>query len=112
MLAALWGSITAYATLAEGTYRQQWQNIGLKAAYVLLQQIDLVLTVLAVQHGFRELNPLMVKMLSAPLLLIMVKVVLPLVVAWFVPGRLLLPASVLLLLVLFWNLKEIFIFLF
>jgi len=78
---------------------------------VLLNQVDLLLTVLAVSFGFREINPLMNYLLAMPALLVIVKTVIPLLIAWLVPGRLLLPAVGLLSGVVLWNITELVCFL-
>ncbi len=85
----------------------QVRVIALKASYVILHQLDLVLTVLAVYLGFSELNPLMRSMLAAPLQLVVAKFAIPLLIAWFVPSKYLIPAIVLLAIVVCWNIKEL-----
>ena len=61
------------------------------------------MTLFAVNHGFTELNPVMVSLLDSPGDLLLVKVVPPLFIAWLVPGLLLLPSIGALLLVSAWN---------
>ena len=78
---------------------------------MLLNQFDLALTVLAVSLGLSELNPLMRHLLAVPALLLVLKVAVPLLIAWLTPGKLLLPAIVLLGLVVGWNVKELLLFL-
>lgn len=87
------------------------RDIFIKFGYVLLHQLDLVLTVQATSAGFLELNPLMNSILASPLHMVAVKVLAPLLIAWLVPGRLLVPAVLLLLGVMCWNLKELFMLL-
>ncbi len=82
-----------------------------KISFVLLNQIDLLLTVLAVSSGLREINPVMNYLLAIPVLLVIVKTVIPLLIAWLVPGRLLLPAIGLLSGVILWNITELVRFL-
>ena len=84
------------------------KDLYIKFSYVFLHQIDLALTVLAVSAGFSELNPILKSMLGLPLQLVLVKLIIPLIIAWLVPGKLLIPAIVFLLLVICWNLKELF----
>lgn len=74
-------------------------GIEWKLGFVVLVYLDLVLTLIAIQFGFKELNPLMVQFLSSPEELIIVKVVLPPIIAWLVPARLLAPSFALMLLV-------------
>lgn len=84
------------------------KDLYIKLSFVLLHQIDLVLTVLAVSAGSFELNPIIRSMLDLPLPLALVKLIIPLAIAWFVPGKLLIPAIVFLLIIICWNLKELF----
>ncbi len=83
-----------------------------KASFVLLNQFDLTLTVLAVYLGLSELNPLIRQLVNIPILLLVVKLALPLLIAWLIPGKLLLPSIALLTLVIIWNIKELVVFLF
>ena len=83
-----------------------------KASFVLLNQFDLTLTVLAVYLGFSELNPFIRHLVNIPVLLLVVKLAVPLLIAWLIPGKLLLPSIALLTLVVIWNVKEIILFLF
>ena len=80
MTANLWDST---ATFRRGTVE--------KASFVLLNQFDLTLTVLAMSLGFSELNPLIRHLVNIPVLLLVVKLAIPLLIAWLIPGRLLLP---------------------
>ena len=77
---------------------------------MLLHQFDLVLTVLAVTLGFSELNPLMRYLVAMPFLLLIIKLAIPLLIAWLAPGKLLLPAIILLCLIVIWNIKELLLF--
>jgi hypothetical protein len=81
-----------------------------KVLFILLNEFDLTFTVVAVALGFTEINPLMRFLIGVPVLLIVFKLVIPVVIAWLVPGRLLWPAMVLMALVTIWNVKEIAIF--
>ena len=101
MTASLWGSA---ATFRRGTAE--------KASFIFLCQFDLVLTVLAMYLGLTELNPLMKYMVTIPVLLLVIKLLIPLLIAWVVPGKLLLPSIVLLALAAVWNIKELIVFLF
>ncbi len=82
-----------------------------KVSFVLLNQADLLLTVLAASFGLSELNPFMRHMVAMPVMLLLAKCALPLLIAWLVPGKLLLPAIILLSFVVGWNLKEWLLFL-
>ena len=85
------------------------RGLALKASYVLLHQLDLILTIIAVSLGYTELNPLMRALLAAPVQLIVIKVFIPVVIVWLCPNRLLIPAAAFLFLVVLWNMKELFI---
>ena len=101
MIANLWASA--------GTFRHCTAE---KVSFVLLNQLDLALTVLASYLGLFELNPVMRYIVTIPVLLVVMKSAIPLLIAWIVPGKLLLPANILLCLVVSWNLKELLLFLF
>lgn len=82
-----------------------------KVTFVLLNQVDLTLTLVAMHLGFNELNPLVGFLLEMPALLVLAKFVLPLLIAWLMPGRLLWPSIALLTGVAVWNLKELIAYL-
>ena len=75
----------------------------LKTLFVVLVYLDLTLTLLAVGHGFAEVNPIMQQILGRPSALLATKVVLPPVLAWLAPSKLLLPSIVLMTFVVTWN---------
>jgi hypothetical protein len=81
-----------------------------KVSFVALNIVDLGLTLLAMHLGFDELNPLVNFMLDMPVLMVLVKLVLPVGIAWLMPGRLLWPSIGLLGLVAIWNLVELITF--
>lgn len=81
-----------------------------KVLFILLCEFDLTFTVVAVSLGFTEVNPFMSFLITLPILLIIIKLVMPVLIAWLIPGRLLLPSIALLALVTIWNVKEILIF--
>ena len=83
------------------------RNFLLKASYIFLHQLDLVSTVFAVSIGLSELNPVMRSLLTTPLLLVTIKLVIPLLIVWLIPSKLLIPAIVFLSLVVCWNVKEL-----
>jgi hypothetical protein len=82
-----------------------------KASFVLLNQFDLTLTVVALYLGLSELNPLVRFLINVPVLLVVFKLVIPLLLAWLMPGKLLLPSIGLLVIVVIWNIKELILFL-
>jgi hypothetical protein len=83
------------------------KSIAIRISYFLLQQLDVILTVWAVNAGFMELNPIMRTMLASPVQLIALKVFIPALLAWFLPSKLLLPSLVLIMSITAWNLKEL-----
>jgi len=107
-MAIAWNSWEAkqYRFIQE-SQRQNTKDIGLRVSYVLLHQIDLILTVFAVSSGFTELNPVMRSLLASPVQLAIFKVGIPLLIAWLLPGRLLVPAIALISLIVTWNIKEL-----
>ncbi len=92
--------------------RRQKAEMAIKASYVFLQMSDLLLTMIGVSLGFCEVNIIMRNMLASPGQLILIKLVIPLFIAWLVPGRLLVPAILLLSLVVGWDIKELVMLLF
>jgi hypothetical protein len=82
-----------------------------KVSFIVLNLIDLALTLAAMSLGFDELNPLVGFLLEIPALLVLVKGVLPLLLAWLIPGRLLWPSIALLAVVAIWNVKELIVYL-
>ena len=83
-----------------------------KASFILLCLLDLTLSVLAVSMGFTEINPVMNFLIRIPALLLLVKLGIPILIAWLIPGRLLWPSIALLAAVTIWNIKEILAFFF
>ncbi len=69
------------------------------------------MTLFAISLGLSELNPLMRYLVTVPFLLLIVKCAIPLLIAWLIPGKLLLPAIILLALLVSWNVKEMLLFL-
>jgi len=83
---------------------------ALKVSFILLGLGDLLLTVLAMYLGIWELNPLVRFLVRIPILLVLFKVVIPVGVAWIMPGRLLIPSIALLGAAVVWNIREICVF--
>ncbi len=81
-----------------------------KLAFILLNLVDLCLTIFAVSQGAHELNPMMRSMLNAPYQMYMAKLVLPVLLAWLLPGKFLIPSIALLTFVIGWDIKELTIF--
>ena len=112
-MAVVWQSSRArqYRSTREINTRRSW-DIALRVSYVVLHQLDLILTVFAVSAGLSELNPVMRNLLASPLQLVVVKLVIPLLIAWLIPSRFLIPAIALISLVVIWNIKEVLVLLF
>ena len=91
---------------------QYLTGINVKASYVLLHLVDLILTIFGVSLGLSELNSIMKSLLSTPLELLVFKLAIPIVIAWFVPWKFLLPAIALLVMVICWNIKELILYVF
>ena len=87
-------------------------NLWLKLSYLMLQVIDLCLTLIAVNVGCLELNPVMRGMLATPVQLAVMKLVIPFILIWLVPGRFLVPGILLLSVVVGSNIKELLFLLF
>jgi hypothetical protein len=78
-----------------------------KLCFIGIIYLDLVLTLFAMERGFTEVNPYMVRLLASPESLLLVKVMAPILIAWLVPGRLLLPSIGLMVAVSAWNVGEL-----
>lgn len=101
-MAVLWTEISRYLSVLE------WKKgLSIKVAYVLLHQSDILLTNFAVSTGFKELNPVIRGLLNTPVQLLVFKLIIPIIIAWLVPAKLLLPALVLLLVVIGLNLMQL-----
>lgn len=87
--------------------RENRLSLVVKTTYLLLHQLDLALTVMAVASGLEELNPWMRNLLALPFHLAIIKLFIPLLIAWLVPYKLLIPATLFLLVVVGWNIKEL-----
>ena len=84
-------------------------DMMLKISYLVLQVLDLSLTLLAMSLGAHELNPVIRASLSSPLQLTVLKGGLPLLIAWLLPGKFLIPGIVFLAVVVGWNVKELIV---
>ncbi len=83
---------------------------ALKVSFILLSLFDLLLTILAMYLGLWEMNPLVRFLIHIPVLLVFIKFVFPIVVAWIMPGRLLWPSIAALGAVVIWNIRELFVY--
>jgi hypothetical protein len=81
-----------------------------KIAFILLNQVDIALTFYALSLGLSELNPVMQALVRSPLELMAVKLLVPALIAWLTPGKLLIPAILLLCLIVGWDMKELVLF--
>ncbi len=87
--------------------RRDKVDTALKIMFLSLQLIDLTLTALAARYGWLELNPVIKASVDTTYMLALFKFGIPVLISWFVPGRWLIPAILLLLMVLGWNVKEL-----
>ena len=83
-----------------------------KVAFISLNAVDLVLTLFAMNFGAHEINPLMRGMISSPLAIYTTKLIIPLILAWLIPGKLLIPSIAILLFVVGWDIRELLVFFF
>jgi hypothetical protein len=82
-----------------------------KLTFILLSVLDLALTLVAMYFGLWELNPIVRFLVHIPILLLLVKLVIPVLIAWVMPGRLLWPSIAALAAVMAWNIRELVVFL-
>ena len=101
-MATVWESARRYLTVSEFK-----KGIPIKVAYVLMQQADMLMTNFAMSAGFHEVNPLIRGILGSPSELLVVKLLVPVIIAWLVPAKLLIPAIGVLLVVLALNLHAL-----
>jgi hypothetical protein len=101
-MAELFAQLKQYFTVTEFK-----KGMSLRVAYIFLQIADFVMTLLAANAGFKEINPVMRGMLGSPLEMIAFKLIVPLAIAWLVPAKLLIPALVLLTAIIGLNIKEL-----
>lgn len=87
-------------------------DLMLKISYLVLQVLDLGLTILAMSLGSVELNPIVRASLDSPVQLAVLKGGLPLLIAWMLPGKFLIPGIVFLAFVVGWDVKELMQFYF
>jgi len=91
------------------TFRKCTQE---KLAFILLNLFDLGLTVFAAGIGAQELNPIMNRIIDSPVQIFSVKVVIPVLLAWLLPGKILVPSVILLGFVVSWNAYQLAAFYF
>lgn len=91
------------ATFSHGT--------PLKIGYVVLIYLDLLLTMFALQHGFTEMNPFMIRLLRSPMELFLVKALATPFIAWLVPSLILVPSIAMMLAITGWNITGLLILL-
>ena len=77
-----------------------------KVIFLALQLTDLALTLVAARSGYPELNPMLRGSVDSVTTLAILKCCIPVAISWFVPGRWLLPAILLLFGVVGWNVTE------
>lgn len=89
------------------TNRRDMTDTVLKVVFLSLQMVDLTLTLVAARYGYPELNPFMKASLDSMYKMAIFKFGIPVLISWFIPGRLLIPAIILLCGVLGWNVREL-----
>ena len=99
-------SATFLAAIVGACRKKDKTDTFLKVAFLTLQMADLMLTLVAARSGWAEMNPWMRAQLDSLYKMIALKFLVPVLVSWFVPGRLLIPAIVLLCLITGWNLYQ------
>jgi Domain of unknown function (DUF5658) len=87
------------------------KHTAAKLAFISLGLFDLVLTIIAVNLGLFEINPLIRFLIQVPALLVVVKLLIPILIAWLLPGKLLLPSIALLAVVVMLNARELIVYL-
>jgi hypothetical protein len=87
--------------------RRDKTDTVLKIVFLSLQTVDFILTALAARYGWAELNPIMRASMDSLYQMALFKFVIPAAISWFVPGRLLIPAILLLCGIVGWNTKEL-----
>ncbi|MGD0779302.1 MAG: hypothetical protein ABR954_00775 [Dehalococcoidales bacterium] len=95
------------AYLVERSRRRDKVDTIFKVVFLSLQLVDFVLTLVAARCGYPELNSLLRGSVDSMTKLAIFKFAVPVVISWFVPGRWLLPAILLLCGVVGWNVKEL-----
>ncbi len=95
-----------FAYIVAACKKKDKTDTFLKVTFLTLQMADLMLTLVAARSGWIELNPIMRASLDSLSKMIIIKFMVPTLVSWFVPGRLLLPAIALLCGILGWNLYQ------
>jgi hypothetical protein len=92
--------------IVEACKKKDKTDTALKVTFLTMQMADLILTLVAARSGWVELNPIMLASLDSLYKVAAFKFAVPILVSWFVPGRLLIPAILLLCGILGWNLRQ------
>ena len=93
--------------IAAKANRRDMTDTVLKVVFLSLQMVDLTLTLVAARSGYPELNPFMRASLDSMYKVAIFKFGIPMLISWFVPGRWLVPAIILLCGILGWNVREL-----
>jgi len=103
------GNSIATRSMLEGaaTFRR---NSLAKLTFVTLVYLDVVMTMVAMSLGMSELNVLARIIFHNPIYLLAFKVAPPPLIAWLLPGKLLVPSIVFMGFVIAWNTKELVVF--
>ncbi len=78
-----------------------------KLAFLLLNLMDLGLTLFGASLGLFEVNPIMRHLLGVPYQMYIAKMGIPLLLAWLLPGKLLIPAIIFLAFIIGWDIREL-----
>jgi hypothetical protein len=81
-----------------------------KLVFIGLNLADLILTLFALSLGLHEINPVIRSISGNLFQMYTVKLVIPLLIAWMLPGKLLIPSIALLVFVVGWDIKELAVF--
>jgi len=108
MMQLLSGGLTRGLFESSATFKKHTAE---KLTFILLGIFDLILTVLAINLGLFEINPLIRLFIQIPLILLLVKLFIPVLIAWLIPAKLLLPSIIFLAFVVIWNTAQLIIYL-
>jgi hypothetical protein len=100
---------TAARSMLEGAATFRRDSIA-KLTFVILIYLDVVMTMGALSFGMSELNVLARMIFQNPIYVLALKVAPPPLIAWLLPGKLLVPSIAFMVFVIGWNTKELVIF--
>jgi len=83
-----------------------------KVSFIVLNWVDLSLTLFALTIGAHEMNPLMRSLFESPVLMYAAKLVVPMFLAWLLPAKILIPSIGLLVVIVGWNITQLLMYFF